>query len=67
MTEVDVECTIGVREVNEREVDVGKSVKMTVRSHWNREELVILEFEGKSVTVGRKSLMLAIENATNTK
>ena len=40
--------------------------RVHVRSHWNRNELVVVELEGKRMTLVAKDLLAAISNATNT-
>lgn len=38
---------------------------MIVRSHWNRNTLVVLEIAGERVTVCARDLLAAVANATN--
>lgn len=40
---------------------------LVVRSHWNRDDLVILRLgDGEEIAVRAKELRAAVENATNT-
>lgn len=36
-----------------------------ILSHWNRSEFVVIEIDGHSLTVARKDLQAAIQNACN--
>ena len=56
---------VKVYEVDNEELAVGKYPKLKIKSHWNRSSFVILEFEGKDITVVASSLAKAIQNATN--
>ena len=62
-----VKNEIHVYEVDGKDVSSPSLVSLTVRSHWNRDSLVVFEFEGKSFTVSASSLEKAIKNATNWK
>lgn len=55
---------ITVRELNGSENKEAKPI--TVKSHWNRCEFVVLEMHGVEVTVSARELEAAIKNATNT-
>jgi len=39
--------------------------KMVVRSHWNRDSLIVLLVNGVSYTVSASDILAAIKNATN--
>lgn len=39
--------------------------KLKVSEHWNRKDFVVLEVDGKSITVVADDLMRAIDNAQN--
>ena len=39
--------------------------KVKVREHWNRKEFVVIEIDGKEVTVLAAELQRAIDNAQN--
>lgn len=54
-------------EVDGSEVNGLKSSKklLAVESHWNRNEFVILDYDGKSITVLARDLISAINNSTN--
>lgn len=60
-----VTTTVEVYEVDDKKVEIGSTKEISVISHWNYGDRVILQVEGKSVTVIAKDLKLAIENATN--
>lgn len=38
-----------------------------VHSHWNDPDMVVIEFDGRKVTVLAREAKAAIDNATNTK
>lgn len=38
---------------------------LIVEAHWNQNRLVLLEFQGKQITVDADDLKRAIQNATN--
>jgi ribosomal protein L22 len=62
---VKVENTIDVYETGQ-EMSPGKKETIKVLSHWNRDEMVVLQVGKKSVTVLARALENAIKNATNT-
>ena len=63
---VEVKQKIEVYEINDEDVPIGKTETMSVDSHWNRDEFVVLGFRGKRLTVTASNLQDAIRNATNT-
>lgn len=60
-----VENEINIYEVDGTEIAIGKSQQMKVKSHWVRNNFVILEIDGKSYTVTAADLERAIRNAGN--
>ena len=63
-----VENTLDVYEVDDVEVKLGETKPtIIVKSHWNRDALVVLEVDDEKYTVSARELTAAIENATNTK
>lgn len=66
MSRVKVRSDIQVYEIDGTEVTVGLPDQiMTVESHWNRNEMVILSFGERKVTISASDLEKAIKNATN--
>lgn len=61
---IEVEQKVEIYEIDDEEVSTNK--KLEVNSHWNRDEFVVLKFEGISITVDADNLRDAIRNATNT-
>lgn len=63
--------TIQVKnEITVYEIDGKESFNhppLVILSHWNFNERVTIEFEGKKITVIASDLRKAIENATNTR
>lgn len=59
MSKIKVTCEV-------QSYDDPTKQSMRVISHWNREEMVVLEFEGKEITVLARHLKAAIDNCTNT-
>lgn len=53
-----VENKIKVYEIDEEDAPIASDYQMTIRSHWNDSDMVLLEFppeaEGKIVTGGRQ-------------
>ncbi|KXB08463.1 hypothetical protein AKJ59_00850 [candidate division MSBL1 archaeon SCGC-AAA385M02] len=39
--------------------------ELIVKNHWHRNDIVVLELEGKEIEVFARELKRAIENATN--
>ncbi|MBU6232250.1 hypothetical protein KGP36_06470 [Patescibacteria group bacterium] len=66
---MEVQNKIRVYEIDDNDTPIGSDYLMIIRSHWNDEDMVILELpleaKGKSVTVVAKDLRMAMENATN--
>lgn len=61
-----IENLLTVYEVNGTEVDSSPdAARLAVRSHWNRNRLVVLEIAGQVVTVAADDLERALINATN--
>ena len=62
-----IDTRIDPYEINDEEVTglPKETDQLVVRSHWNMNSLVILEFKGKSVTVSASQLKQAIQNAIN--
>ena len=63
----NIETKITAYEINSEEVG-GLSEKETaivVSAHWSNNEMVILKFQGKEVTVAADELEKAIDNVTN--
>jgi endonuclease V-like protein UPF0215 family len=68
MSDVEVVNRIYVYEIDDNESEAGKShPKVTISSHWNRQELVVIEIAGHTYTVNATDITKAIENATNWK
>lgn len=59
---MNISSKIRVYEHNEVETDTDH---LFVRSHWNSNRLVVLDFGSKKVTVSASDLKRAIDNATN--
>mgnify|MGYP001612247348 FL=1 len=66
MSTVDVYNKISVYEIDDKEVGPGQNPELTIESHWNIEDFVVLGFMGKKLTVAADALTTAIKNATNT-
>ena len=62
---IKVTQTVDILEENGKEVSLGKSPCIEVRSHWNHNEWVVLVVGERSITVEADDLEAAIENATN--
>lgn len=59
---------VKIYEEKDKEVSIGVSSFIKIKSHWNRQEFVVLEIgKGVMVTVLARDLKNAIDNATNTK
>lgn len=56
---------IQIYEQDNREVATSDTKELIVESHWNRTGMVIISFEGRSVTVCVHDLVKALTNATN--
>jgi len=63
MPRVEVKQKIDILEVDDNSVS---DVQLTVNSHWQCEEYVVLGIGGKEYTVNASALLMACENATNT-
>jgi hypothetical protein len=56
---------IKIYEIDKQELSVGEDRVISVESHWNRNSMVVLNVEGRTVTVSAGDLEDAIANATN--
>ena len=59
MSKIKVTCEV-------QSYDNSYKKNMQIHSHWNREEFIIVEIDGKQITVLASHLKAAIENCTNT-
>ena len=58
MSKIKVTCEV-------QSCDNSDVKNILVHSHWNKEEMIIIEFEEKEITVLAHHLKAAIENCTN--
>ena len=63
---IDVQSIIKVYEINGEEVDIGKEKTISLHSHWNRNEFVVIKIGKVTYTVVKEDLEKAIQNACNT-
>lgn len=64
---IAVQNTVKVYEIDEADLrSVADAQPILVRSHWNNNNIVILEIGDRKYTVVAKDLKTAIDNATNT-
>ena len=63
----NIETKITAYEINGNEVEglPEKKTEVVVSAHWSNNEMVVLKFQGKSVTVAADELVRAVDNATN--
>ncbi len=61
---ISVTSTLKAYEIDGKTAPID-ATPISVKSHWNRDELVVLVIEGKEYTVLAKDLRAAIENGTN--
>lgn len=61
----DVTNELDVYEIDGSDTRKVGGPKMQVKNHWNRKAFVMLEFEGKSLTVLADDLKRAIDNSQN--
>lgn len=62
---IKVQNTVTVYEVDGKEIGGINGPTLSVKSHWLRPSLVVLEVDGKALTVVADDLRAAIANATN--
>lgn len=62
---IKVSQQVRIYEEGDKEIRLGTSRFMGVESHWNRDEMVILEIGKERITVLADDLEAAIRNATN--
>ena len=63
---VNVDNELNIYEIGRKEEPLAGGKKLHIKSHWNRNEFVCIEFPGFSpITVSAKDLQAAIINATN--
>jgi len=62
-----IETKITAYEINGNEVEglPEKKTEVVISAHWVNNKMVVLKFQGKSVTVAADELMKAISSATN--
>lgn len=64
---IKVSSTVDVREIDDTELRVGAKETIQVHSHWHRDEMVVIEIDGKRRAVSGRELTVAIQNAMRTK
>jgi hypothetical protein len=67
MKMLTIETRIDAIEIDGKDVEglPEEENQLCVKAHWNVNRFVVLEFQGKSVTVSASQLLKAISNATN--
>jgi len=61
---IDVQCHLKIYEIDGQEPKTVE--RMIVQSHWNQDQLVVLRIPGcPSITLGKRDLEVAIQNAGN--
>jgi len=63
---IKVKQEIEIYEENDEEVPIGIDKSLSVESHWNWNERVILRLGKRRITVIGRDLITAIQNAMNT-
>ena len=63
---IDVSSKLTIYEINGEETKGLNLPTITVSSHWNVRDWVVIEVEGKKFTVVANDLKDAVDNATNT-
>lgn len=58
---------IQIYETDGKDTPVGVKPMLKIHSHWNRQNFVVIEIDGKRITVIASQLEKAIQNATNWK
>lgn len=67
MNRIKVQSVMNIYEIDGKDTSGLELPKLTVASHWNRNNFVVLEVGGKRYTVEASDLRAAIQNATNTR
>ena len=63
---IKVDSELKIHEIDGKDEPPVGCKKLHIHSHWNRNELVLIEFPGLApVTVSARDLRAAIDNATN--
>jgi hypothetical protein len=63
---IEVINKVQIYEKGGEDVPPGKDAYLTIKSHWNLSERVILRFGKTELTVLAKDLIAAVKNAQNT-
>lgn len=56
---------IQIYEIDGQDVDLKKQEILSIESHWNYHDFVVLHFGDKEITVNAEELIKAINNAGN--
>ena len=62
---IEVVSKIKIYEVDGKDADTKKPESLTIQSHWNYHDFVVIKYGDKSITVDKKDLIKAIDNAGN--
>ena len=62
---MEVLSKIQIYEIDGKDVDLKKQETLSIESHWNYHDFVVIGYNGKLVTVNAEELIKAITNAGN--
>jgi hypothetical protein len=66
VSKIKVSQEVNVYELDGNELPIGSDMKLNVYSHWNRSNMIVLQFKGENqITVLGNDLSRAIDNAMN--
>lgn len=62
---IEVVSKIQIYEIDGEETNIRKQESLTIQSHWNYHDLIVIRYGDKSLTVNKEDLMKAVVNAGN--
>ncbi len=62
---MEIKIKISIHEINGNDVPINKPEELEIKSHWNRDEWVVLSIKGKDITVDASDLNKAVSKATD--
>lgn len=62
---MEVLSKIQIYEIDGKDVDLKKQESLSIQSHWNYHDFIVISYGPKSITVNKEDLIKAVVNAGN--
>ena len=62
---MEIVSKIQIYEIDSKDVDIKRQEFLSVESHWNYHDFIVIRYGAKSITVNKEDLIKAVINAGN--